>query len=109
MNRAPFPLAQLIPKTMARPLRGRTPSASAGVSNHVADERPGIRPSVAVASLLEQRPSFSLALGEFGGEVVFGDRDERVGHGDSWLGAFAAVVGSPASPVVALLHAGVLD
>jgi hypothetical protein len=27
-----------------------------------------------------------LALDEVGGEVVFGDRDERVGHGDSRLG-----------------------
>jgi hypothetical protein len=35
-------------------------------------------------------------LDECGGEVVFGDRDERVGDGESRLvGAFAAVAGAP--------------
>lgn len=38
-----------------------------------------------------------LALDEFGGEVVFGDRDERIGDGDARLvGAFVAVAGASA-------------
>jgi hypothetical protein len=51
----------------------------------------------------------SVRLDEFGSEVVFGDRDERVGYGDSWFVGVSAVAGAPASPVVAALQAGVLD
>jgi hypothetical protein len=51
----------------------------------------------------------AIALDELGREVVFGDRDERVRHGDARLGAFAAVAGSPSSPIVASLYARVLD
>jgi len=41
------------------------------------------------------------------GEVVSGDRDERVGHGDPRLvGAFAPVAGAPASVVVFVYSGG---